>query len=420
MQADRFGNPIDPKVGYARGSLLRGSADEVRRLVQAGRLGADFIARQGADKVAICTGNLRRYQITADDLATHCEEWLGPGVFGEQLRQVAIEHLGGQGHELVAAVNRTSAGIIATVLALCDGQDVISLVPRGDRSHASVARGASLAGVAVHEVYDIDGLTECLEVCQPRLLVVTTVTSELAMLDDAVVHQAVALAHKANCKVFLDEAYGARFRPVLFNGAKSLAYGADLVITNADKAGLSGPRAGLLCGTAKALIPVQAKASELGMEARAPIAVGVMRSLQGFTPELLLQEVADGKQLSQALIDKWGAEIIQASPLGPKIDEQDAMQLVLNLAGISHCQWVPAEITAVIGMQMLAHKGIVTVNTHGQPGGRVSIRLKPTSGALANAGGAQAMTECLYEAMQQTAQHINERDWFSRWLFGEA
>lgn len=420
MQEDRFGNPLDPKVGYARGSLLRGSADEVRRLVQAGRVGADFIARHGSDKVAICTGNLRHYPVQEADLSANCEEWLGPGLFGEQLRQVAIDHLGGQGDELVAAVNRTSAGIIASLLALCDGRDVVSLVPPGDRSHASVARGASLAGVAVHEVYDGQGLAQQLKASGPRLLIITTVTSELAMLSDELVYEAVALAQQGNCKVLLDEAYGARFRPVLFGGAKSLEYGADLVITNADKAGLSGPRAGLLCGRAEALIPVQAKASELGMEARAPIAVGVLRSLQGFTPELLLQEVEDGQQLSQALVAKWGEQLVQASPLGPKIDEQDAMQLVLNVAGVEQCQWVPAEITAVIGMQMLAHKGMVTVNTHGQPGGRVSIRLKPTSGALANAGGAQAMADCLHEAIKQTALHLHDRDWFSRWLFGEA
>ncbi len=420
MQEDRFGNPIDPKVGYARGSLLRGSSDEVIRLNQAGRVGADFIARQGSDKVAICTGNLRNYPVSHGDLGANCEEWLGPGLFGDELRQVTIAHLGGQGHEQVAAINRTSAGIIATILALCAERDVVSLVPAGDRCHASVGRGAALAGVAVHEVHDEAGLIAQFTTQAPRLLIITTVTSELAMLADELVYKAVALAHNNNCKVLLDEAYGARFRPVLTAGPKALAFGADLVITNADKAGLSGPRAGLLCGNPDSLIPVQAKASELGMEARAPIALGVLRSLQGFTPELLLQEVEDGKQLSQALIEKWGAQRVTASALGPKIDEQDALQMVLNLAGVEQCPWVPAEITAVIGMQMLAAKGIVTVNTHGQPGGRVSIRLKPTSGALKNAGGAEAVAECLHEAFKQTAQHIHDRDWFSRWLFGEA
>ena len=97
MTTDRFGNDIDPGVGYARGALLRGSADEVRRLSQAGRVAAGFVAREGIDKIAICTGNLRFYPATPEDLSVNCEEWIGPGLFGEELRQAAIAHLGGQG-----------------------------------------------------------------------------------------------------------------------------------------------------------------------------------------------------------------------------------------------------------------------------------------------------------------------------------
>ena len=64
MTTDRFGNALDPGVGYARGALLGGSADEVRRLTQAGGVAADFVAREGIDKIAICTGNLRFFPAT--------------------------------------------------------------------------------------------------------------------------------------------------------------------------------------------------------------------------------------------------------------------------------------------------------------------------------------------------------------------
>lgn len=418
MSNDRFGNSIDPAVGYARGSILAGSADEVRRLTQAGRVAADFVAQQGADKIAICTGNLRDYQVSAEDLKGLCEEWVGPGLFGEQLRQTTIAHLGGKGDEIVAAINRTSAGIIATILAHAKGQLVISLVPTGDRSHASVGRGAKLAQVAVQEVYDLAGLQQALAASPCRLLIVTTVTSELAMLADELVTQATRVAQAAGCIVFLDEAYGARYRPVLYGGKQALEFGADLVITNADKAGLSGPRAGVLCGHANAVIPVQAKASELGMEARAPIAVGILRSLQGFTPGLLKQEVEDGKALSQALSALVGEQWVAASALGPKIDEQDVQTLILQMAQRADCPWVPAEICAAVGMLMLADKGVVTVNTHGQPGGRVSLRLKPTSGAISRVGGAQALAQCVYDAMQKVAKHLEDKVWFRQLIVG--
>ena len=420
MSQDRFGNEIDPSVGYARGSLLRGSADEVRRLAQASRVAGDFVRREGIDKISICTGNLRFYPATSEDLTELCEEWVGPGLFGEELRQAAIAHMGGDGDEAVTVVNRTSAGIVATVLAHAQGRPILSLVPAGDRSHASVTRGARLANVPVIEAYDLPEFKRQLAAQLPKLVVLTPVTSELSVLEDGLIATAVRQARRAGCVVLLDEAYGARFRPVLHDGAPSLSFGADLVITNADKAGLSGPRAGVLCGDPAALVPVQAKASELGMEARAPIAVGAMRSLQGFTPELLLQEAKDGQDLAQALEDKLGGAKVTRSALGPKIDEQDVMDLVLEMAGQRACSLVPAEITAAVGMLMLQNKGIVTVNTHGQPGGRVSIRLKPTSGAVARAGGAQAVAACVYDALKEVSDHLEQPDWFAELLFGEA
>lgn len=418
MSTDRFGNPLDPGVGYARGALLRASADEIRRLAQAGRVAADFVAREGMDKIAICTGNLRFYPVQPADLTEMCEEWVGSGLYGEELRQTAIAHMGGDGDEAAAVINRTSAGIVATVLAHANGLPVLSLVPEGDRSHASVTRGCKLAGVPLIEAHDLPAVKRMLAVHVPALMVITAVTSELAVLEDELTAAAVCTAKRAGCTVLLDEAYGARFRPILLGGAPSLSFGADLVITNADKAGLSGPRAGVLCGAPAALVPVQAKASELGMEARAPVAVGAIRSLQGFTPDLLIQEAQDGKDLAAALETVLGTKRVVRSPLGPKIGEEDALQIVLELAGQSSTPRVPAEITASVGMLMLRNLGIVTVNTHGQPGGRVSIRLKPTSGAIARAGGPTMVAECLVSALKETARNLDNEAWFADLLFG--
>ncbi|SLN44649.1 Aminotransferase class I and II [Roseovarius albus] len=419
MSEDRFGNVIDPGVGYARGKILRNSADEVRRLAQAGRVAEEFVAREGIDTIAICTGNIRFYPVSSDDLTVNCEEWIGPGLFAEELRQAAIAHMGGSGHEAVAVINRTSAGIIAAILAHANNRPVVSLVPQGDRSHASVTRGAKLANVPVSEVYDLEELENALSTCQPSLVIITTVTSELACLPDELTVSGVQMAQTAGCTVMLDEAYGARFRPVLLGGVPALTLGADLVITNADKAGLSGPRAGVLCGRPEVVISVQAKASELGMEARAPIAVGAMRSLQGFTPNLLLQEAQDGQDLAAALEERLGPENVIRSALGPKVDEQDAMSIILEMASEEATQRVPAEVTAAVGMLMLREKGIVTVNTHGQPGGRVSIRLKPTTGAIARAGGADAVAQCVMTALHEVAEKLDDHEWFSRVLFGE-
>ena len=387
MTTDRFGNEIDPSVGFARGQLIRSSADEVRRLRHAGQVAADFVEREGIDKIAIFTGNLRFFPVSIDDLSDLCEEWVGPGIYGEDLRRAAIDHMGGQGHEHAAVINRTSAGIVASVLALSEGRPVLSLVPPNDRCHASVVRGAKLAQVPVVEAYDLPEFERLLAEHRPALAVITTVTSELTMLPDDLTAAATRFAQTASLRVLLDEAYGARFRPVLHGGVPSLSFGADLVITNADKAGLSGPRAGVLAGEAEPLVKVVAKASELGMEARAPVAVGAMRSLQSFSPELLIREAQDGELLSEALEASLGKHVVGRSPLGPRVGEEDTHSLVMEWAGVGRADRVPAETTAAIGMLMLRRHGIVTVNTHGQPGGRVSLRLKPTSGAVRSGWG---------------------------------
>ena len=76
-------------------------------------------------------------------------------------------------------------------------------------------------------------------------------------------------------------------------------------------------------------------------------------------------------------------------------------------------------MTAAAGMLMLREKGIVTVNTHGQPGGRVSIRLKPTSGAIERAGGADAIAQCFVAALEETASHLDDQAWFESLLLGD-
>ena len=417
MAQDRFGNPIDPSVGYARGRFLSSSAAEIRRLRHAQTVAAQVVAARGIDAIGIFTGNPRYFPLKPDDLATYCEEWVGPGLFAGDLAQIAIQHFGGG--ETVAVTNRTSAGLVAAVLALADSRPVVSVVPDGDRSHASVVRGCTLAGVDLIELDSSADPAPALGQHASALVVITTVTSSLARMTDDQTRRAIAAAKAAGATVFMDEAYGARLRPVLHGGALSLTMGADFAITNADKAGLSGPRAGILCGATEPVLATLAKASELGQEARAPIAAGAMRSLQAFDPEDLRTEARDGGSIADALSATWGEGIVHRSDLGPMLEEQDVLARVLEHAGLRKTDIVPAEVTAAIGMILLRDHGVLTVNTHGAPGGRVSLRLKPTAGALAAVGGQGALVCALDEAVAQVSDRLGDDTWFTATLFGE-
>lgn len=419
MSADRFGNAIDPSVGYARGTVLRSSTDEVRRLRRAQALAGRIVEERGPDSLGIFTGNPRYFPVAPEDLSTLCEEWVGPGLFARDLAAAAIAHMGGSGTEAVAVANRTSAGIVAAILALCDDRPVVSVVPEGDRSHASVVRGCRLAKVALAEVEARHPVGPAIAEHQPKLVVVTTVTSTLARLDDEDSRAAIAAAKAGGATVLLDEAYGARLRPVLHGGAPSLALGADLAITNTDKAGLMGPRAGVLVGDPAAVVAVLAKASELGMEARAPIAAGALRSLQAFDPETLREEARDGRQIADALVGRFGEAVVARSDLGPMLDEQDVLALLLARSAAARTAIVPAEATAAAGMVLLRERGVLTTNTHGQPGGRVSLRFKPTAGALARLGGAESLAAGLDAALDEVAGRLDDPAWFRDLLFGE-
>lgn len=416
MAVDRFGNEIDPSVGFARGRFLTSSAAEIRRLRRAQSVAAEIVSERGVEAIGVFTGNPRYFPLKAEDLDTLCEEWVGPGLFANELTDAAIAHFGGG--ETAVATNRTSAGIVAAILALAGGRPVVSVTPDGDRSHASVARGCRIAGVELVEVPGSADPTEAIARAAPRLVIVTTVTSTLSRLPDEETDRAIRAGRAAGAITFMDEAYGARLRPVLHGGAPSLSFDADVAITNADKAGLSGPRAGVVCGAPDPVVAILAKASELGQEARAPIAAGAMRSLQKFDPEDLRSEASDGRAIADALVESWGEGVVTRSDLGPMIDEQDVLARILEIAGREVAEIVPAEATAAMGMVLLRDHGVLTVNTHGAPGGRVSLRLKPTAGALEAVGGPEALSAALDRAARLVAERLDDDAWMTATLFG--
>lgn len=421
QRRDSFGNPIDPVVGFARGSIIRSSTEETQRLRNGQAIGAARVRRLGPESVTVFTGNQRDFPVRPEDLATYCEEWVGPGLLAQELQRVGVAHMGGRSDDAVAVFNRTSAGIIATIAALSEGRPVVSVVPAGGRSHASVVRGCAIAGVNLAEIQaDKDWQVE-IERARPALVIVTTVTSSLEFLEDNAAISVSTFVRQHGACVFLDEAYGARMRPVLRGGAASLALGADLSITNCDKAGLSGPRAGVLVGRPILVTRASAKGSEFGMEARAPIATGALRSLERYSPADLIDEAESGRKLALALQASMGPAIVAVSDLGPMIDEEAALREVFRRASKSagEARVVPCEVTSAIGVVLLRDHGILTVNTHGQPGARVSVRLKPTAGAIDRAGGIAKIVRAVDSAFDAIARIANDVDAMAALILGD-
>lgn len=421
-RSDRFGNAIDPVVGYARGRILSSSTDEALKLAQAKLLIRNRIARFGPRSIGIFTGNQRQFPLLSADLDLLSEEWVGAALFEPDLHAAIRAHLGGDARCGVAVFNRTSAGMVAAMLALAGDGTVVSFVPRGARSHTSAVRGAALAGARFIETDDLATVEEALADPEVQLLLVTSVTSALAHLPTPAIEAAAALGRLAGVPVLLDDAYGARLRPALHGGPRSLALGVDLAISNCDKAGLEGPRAGFMAGRADLIARVQAKAAELGQEARAPIALGVLRALEHYSDALLREEVAAGVEIAALLTARLGAGRVRTTDIGPLVHEDDILAIAQERAGRPGMppSIVPCEASATLGMLLLTENGVLTVNTCGQPGAQVSLRLKPTAEAIRRVGGAEAVVDAVDARLTDVAALVAAPGTVTRLLLGPA
>jgi L-seryl-tRNA(Ser) seleniumtransferase len=235
-------------------------------------------------------------------------------------------------------------------------------------------------------------------------MVVTGVSSELEVMDQSIMLDAISLAHKAGVPVMLDDAYGTRLRPIIYDQPMSMQTGVNLAVTACDKAGMSGPRAGLMVGEKKYIELVNTKASELGLEARSPLAAAVWASLKAFTPGELEAEVSFGSRVYARLAQKYGAELVIKSGIGASLPAENVYKLVKEIRqediDLPVC---PAEITAAIGIYWLLKYGIISVSALGQPGASIWLRFKPDPKVIARMGGLEALVKAIDAGIHHVA-----------------
>ncbi|WP_279010798.1 hypothetical protein, partial [Synergistes jonesii] len=224
---DAFNNEIDPEVDYARGKILAGSFDEKMKYQNAVRVIAKRIEREGEGNFYIFTGNIRNNALKPEDLGLMSEEWVGQAVYQEDLRLTAIKHVSGNPDTDGAAVfNRTSAANVATSLALGgEGHTVISVAPLC-KHHPSVKRGAALSRSDIVCVKNAAELRALDVDPQKAFCLVTSVTSELLYFNEEEMLDIIAAAKDKGLTVIVDDAYGARTRPILFGCTPALKAGA--------------------------------------------------------------------------------------------------------------------------------------------------------------------------------------------------
>lgn len=406
IQKDRFGNSVDPVVGYARGKILSSPVEESLRVEHAFSLTRSRASEYGKDSLAIFTGMAGTFPIDSEDIAL-CNEWAGSPFVVQELRDAGLAHLGGSDSDGFSMFARSSAALVGWCCVTATDGIVLSVVPEAGHSHASVGYGAALARAQLVEL-TIDQLADHqFNGGRTLSVVVTAVTSGLEWLTDTQLRSVVEFARAHAAPVLIDDAYGARIRPVLYGGGKSLTFGADVVLTNTDKAGMRGPRGALVAGRRHLVAQLAAWAAERGMDARAPLLIGALRALQRFDPSDLLAEADQAQLLGRAVVAELGTDVVHESALGPTIREDDVLELLTRSNQAVWSDLVPCEAAAAVGMTLLRRRGIITVNTHAQPGARVSLRLKPVLGHLTRAGGADAVAKAIVAAIDEVAELVS-------------
>ncbi len=375
---------VAPELPYARGQLLRSTADDVAKLRTAWRI----VARRHAEGTLYdFTGLVRSIGPSEDAL----DDELAPALYGERLTELGLEHLGGvAGRDDVFVANRTTAGIVAAMQVLVPpGGRVVGL--SAGYSHPAVRRAVALAGGELEDLRELDA-----PLAAADLLVITRLAVTYEAMTAEQIGRAVELA--GDVPVFVDDAGGARVGPAVFGQPRMLELGAVAGVTGLDKYGTAGPRLGLVGGRAELVARIRARAIELGLEARPMLYPAVVASLEQYRPERVRELVAMTAELAEAL-PEWAVR----TPVAVKLEGED----ILAAIGARDETVVPVEATAGLAMLLLRDHGVLTVHFAALPPGTSALLLKfvPPE-TLARFGGARAFADAVDRSLEELARVV--------------
>ena len=343
--------------------IVNNSLDEVKKRESALKIIKEIIKDNGRDSLYDVTG-LSGGFIASDEELNLLETYVGPAIFEDELQIVGKEHLGG---EKVLAVNRTSSGILASILALVNEGDHVSHFLAEFPAHPSIPRSCAIVGASYDEFVDIDKFTIPENT---SLVVVTGSTMDHKVIDEELFKKVIDMAHEKDISVLVDDASGARLRTAVFNQAKATELGADLVVTSTDKL-MPGPRGGLMAGREDLIDEIKVKANQFGLEAQPPLILAMVNGIKNYTEENLVKAISRKEEFYELLSEKY--EMFEKTPTGVMVsedslkDQWDKLNIETELSKKDCCfLWA---------MVLLKDFGIITIPAVGMPGASATIRI---------------------------------------------
>ena len=343
--------------------IVNNSLDEVKKRESSLKIIKSIIENEGRDSLYDVTG-LSGGFIASDEELNLLETYVGPAVFEDELQIVGRKHLGG---EKVLAVNRTSSGILASILALVNEGDHVSHFLAEFPAHPSIPRSCAIVGASYDEFVDIDKFTIPENT---SLVVVTGSTMDHKVIDEELFKKVIDMAHEKDIPVLVDDASGARLRTAVFNQAKATELGADLVVTSTDKL-MPGPRGGLMAGREDLIDEIKVKANQFGLEAQPPLILAMVNGIKNYTEENLVKAISRKEEFYELLSEKY--EMFEKTPTGVMVSE-DSLKNQLEKLNVE-TELSKKDCCFLWAMVLLKDFGIITIPAVGMPGASATIRI---------------------------------------------
>ena len=339
--------------------IINNSLDEVKKREKALSIIRDIVENKGRDFLFDLTGLSGGFIASPSELNL-LETYVGPAIFEDALQEVGIEHMGG---EKILPLNRTSSGILATILALVKKDTNVVHYLAKLPAHPSIPRRCNLVGANYFEtdVFDEFTIPE-----NTSLVVVTGSTMDLQVIDEDEFIKVIEMAHDRGIPVMVDDASGARLRTVVFNQKRACDLGADIAITSTDKL-VPGPRGGLMAGKAEFIDKIKVKVNQFGLEAQPPLVLAMMNGIKNFNGENLINSFDRKEKLFDILNQKFDS--FEKTPNGVMISPEGLASEITVPHDLSD-----NDLAFVFSFILLRDWGIITIPSVGMPGASATIR----------------------------------------------
>ncbi|UTB33218.1 MAG: TIGR03576 family pyridoxal phosphate-dependent enzyme [Methanobacterium sp. ERen5] len=343
--------------------LTNSIIDEVNRREAALRVIKSILQTEGRKGFYDLTGLAGGFPILSEDKAL-LETYAGPAVFDDAIQTVGKIHLGG---DKVLALNRTSSGILASVLAIVKpGDEVAHYLPKSP-AHPSIPRSAELVGASYIE---FDNIEKFKVEDNTSLVFITGSTMDHEIITQEDFQRVIDICKAKNIPVAVDDASGARLRTIVYRQPRAIDMGADIAITSTDKL-MDGPRGGLMSGNGEIMQLVKSKAHQFGLEAQAPLVAAMVRALENLSPEKILMAFSAKHELKEALTNQFS--MVKETPTGIMLTPE-AIEFELKQTQ-TETDLESDDLAYLFAMILLRDHGIITIPAVGMPGASAAIRI---------------------------------------------